>query len=44
MWDLLNYFEEQNLIQKPIAFANPDKTESKDIAYLVFIVKGKNDK
>ncbi len=39
MWDLLNYFEEQNLIQKPIAFANPEKAESKDIADLVFFVK-----
>jgi hypothetical protein len=39
MWDLLDYFEEQNLIQKPIAFANPDKAESKDIADLVFFVK-----
>ena len=40
MWDLLDYFEEQNLIQKPIAFANPEKAESKDIADLVFFVKG----
>ena len=39
MWDLLKYFEEQNLIQKPVAFANPDEAESKDISDLVFFIK-----
>jgi len=39
MGDLLDYFEEQNLIQKPIAFTNPEKAKSKDIADLVFFVK-----
>ena len=38
MWDLLDYFEKQQLIQKPIAFSDPDMAESKDIADLVFIV------
>lgn len=38
MWDLLDYFEEQDLIQKPIAFANPEKAKSKNIADLVFFV------
>jgi len=39
MWELLEYFEQKGLIQKPIAFANPEAAQSKDIADLVFIVK-----
>jgi len=39
MWELLDYFEQQGLIQKPIAFANPEEAQSKDIGDLVFIVK-----
>ncbi len=39
MWELLEYFEQKGLIQKPIAFANPEAAHTKDIADLVFIVK-----
>ena len=41
MWDLIEYFEDSGLIQKPIAFADPQKTEMKDIRYLFFVVKNK---
>lgn len=39
MWELLDDLEHKGLIQKPIAFANPEKAQSKDIGDLVFIVK-----
>ncbi|MDH4222382.1 MAG: hypothetical protein OEV55_02465 [candidate division Zixibacteria bacterium] len=39
MWELLDYLEQERIIQKPVAFANPDKAEPKDIGDLVFIVK-----
>jgi len=39
MWDLMDYFEEEGLVGKPVAFASPEKVEQKDIADLVFIVR-----
>ena len=39
MWDLLDYFETQNIIQKPFIFANPEKAKLKDVSDLIFIVK-----
>ncbi|MCK4527097.1 hypothetical protein KAW18_06970 [candidate division WOR-3 bacterium] len=44
MWDLLDYFESQGVIQKPVIFANPEKAGLKDVADLIFIVKQKNQK
>jgi len=41
MWDLLDDLEKQGIIRKPIAFADPKKAQAKDIADLVFIVRGK---
>ncbi len=40
MWDLLDFWDAEGLIEKPIAFENPDRATSKDIADLVFIVRG----
>ena len=39
MWDLMDGFGDLGLVQKPRAFADPDKAEPQDIADLVFIVK-----
>ncbi|MDH4156549.1 MAG: hypothetical protein OEW00_04655 [candidate division Zixibacteria bacterium] len=39
MWDLMDIFTELGLVQKPLAFADPDNSEPQDIADLVFIVK-----
>ena len=39
MWELLDYFENQGIIQKPIVFTNPEKAELKDVSDLIFIVK-----
>lgn len=39
MWDLLDYFENQEMITKPVAFADPDNTKPEDISSLVFFVK-----
>ncbi|MCK4353478.1 hypothetical protein KAW65_08750 [candidate division WOR-3 bacterium] len=39
MWDILDYLENHRIIQKPVAFANPEKAVSKDISDLIFIVK-----
>lgn len=43
MWDLLNYFENKNLITKPVAFSDPDNTKSEDISNLIFIVRSKDN-
>lgn len=29
MWELLDYFEEEGIIKKPIAFSNPDESARK---------------
>lgn len=39
MWDLLDYFESQGIIQKPIVFTSPEKAGLRDISDLMFIVK-----
>ncbi len=39
MWDLLDYFENEGLITKPVAFADPDHTSPEDISSLTFFVK-----
>ena len=39
MWELLDCMGKTNVIQKPIAFSNPEKAKPKDIGNLVFIVK-----
>ena len=41
MWDMLDDLEKQGIIQKPIAFSDPENAEAKDIADLVFIVRRK---
>ena len=38
MWDLMNKFE-QDVVEKPIAFSNPENAGNKDVADLVFIVR-----
>ena len=43
MWDLLDYFESQRVIQKPVVFANPEKAELKNVADLMFVVKQTED-
>jgi hypothetical protein len=40
MWDLLDELAKQGIIRQPVAFSDPKNTESKDIADLVFIVRG----
>jgi len=39
MWDLLKYFEDKNLITKPVAFSDPENTKPQDISNLIFIVR-----
>ena len=39
MWDLMDAYESKGLLEKPIAFADPDHTRSSDISDLVFIVR-----
>jgi len=43
MWDLLNYFENKNLITKPVTFSEPGNTKPADISNLIFIVRSKNN-
>lgn len=42
MWELLDFFEQQGHIKKPIAFENPDLAQLKDIGDLLIIVKSKD--
>ena len=39
MWDLLDYFENQGVIHKPVIFANPEKAKLKDVGDLIFIIR-----
>lgn len=39
MWDLLEQFEEMDIIQKPMVFTYPEGAKLKDVADLIFIVK-----
>jgi hypothetical protein len=39
MWELLDYYEREGIIKKPIAFSNPDESLPEDISDLVFIVR-----
>jgi len=41
MWELLDYYEKNGVIKKPIAFSNPDESLPGDISDLVFIVRAK---
>jgi len=39
MWELMDRLEAGGLVRKPVAFAEPDRAQSTDIADLVFIVR-----
>jgi hypothetical protein len=39
MWDVMNSLEAAGLVRVPVAFAEPDRAKSSDIADLVFIVR-----
>ncbi len=39
MWDVMDYFEEEGMVRKPVAFSEPNQAEPADIADLVFIVR-----
>jgi hypothetical protein len=39
MWEMLDYYEKNGVIKKPIAFSNPDETLPEDISDLVFIIR-----
>lgn len=39
MWDLMDHLEGEGIVQKPAAFADPDKAKPADIGDLVFIVR-----
>lgn len=39
MWELLDYYERNGVIKKPVAFSNPDESLPEDISDLVFIVR-----
>lgn len=39
MWDLMDHLEGEGIVQKPAAFADPDKARPTDIGDLVFIVR-----
>ena len=39
MWDLMDRLEGEGIVQKPLAFADPDKAKPADIGELVFIVR-----
>ena len=41
MWVLLDYYEREGVIKKPVAFSNPDESSPEDISDLVFIVRQK---
>lgn len=41
MWDLLDYLDGQHVIEKPLAFAKPEKALAADIGDLIFLVKEK---
>jgi len=40
MWEILDRLEADGLVQRPVAFAEPDQARPVDIAALVFIVRG----
>lgn len=39
MWDLMDHLESKGIVQKPVAFAAPERAKPSDIADLVFIVR-----
>jgi hypothetical protein len=39
MWEMLDYYEKNDVIKKPIAFSNPDESTPEDISDLVLIVR-----
>jgi len=39
MWDILDTMEEKGLIQKPVAFKDPEKAKDMDLSHLIFIIK-----
>jgi hypothetical protein len=41
MWEMLDYYEKNGVIKKPIAFSNPDESLPEDVSDLVFIVRDK---
>jgi hypothetical protein len=40
MWEFMRYLEEQGILKKPLAFADPRAARPKDIDRLLFVVKG----
>ncbi len=39
MWDILYSLENENIIEKPMAFKNPNRTKSEDIGDIVIFIK-----
>jgi hypothetical protein len=39
MWDLMDHLEGEGIVEKPLAFADPDNAKPADIGDLVFIVR-----
>ncbi|MBD3414891.1 MAG: hypothetical protein GF421_10730 [Candidatus Aminicenantes bacterium] len=40
MWEFMEYVTERGLIDKPLAFEQPDQAGKKDIGKLLFVIKG----
>jgi hypothetical protein len=40
MWEFMEYLVENGIIDKPLAFKQPDLAEKKDIGKLLFVIKG----
>jgi len=40
MWEFMEYITEIDLIDKPLAFEQPDLAEKKDVGKLLFLIKG----